>query len=105
MLLLFLFNVATLWLFLFNTIIIPCLTWLLFLLDINIPYTFKYFFTTPMILLFLAPFFMLLLLFLLFQIGIPLLVFLQVWEELSKCKFFMLNLEGEIIFLKSLFVG
>jgi hypothetical protein len=95
MLLLFLCNVATLWLLLLNTTIVPCS-------DIDIPYSLKYFSATPLILLFLAPCLTLLLL---FQIGIPLLVVLQVWEELSKLNFFMLNLQGEVFFLKSLFVG
>jgi hypothetical protein len=41
---------------------------------------------------------LLLLLFLLFQISISPLSFLQVWEELSKFKFFKLDLKGEIFF-------
>lgn len=39
-----------------------------------------------------------------FRLIIPPLCFLQVWEELSKFKFFEPNLEGEIFFKKSLFV-
>jgi hypothetical protein len=42
MLLLFLFNVATLWLLLLNTTIIPCS-------DIDIPYSLKFFSATPLL--------------------------------------------------------
>jgi hypothetical protein len=48
---------------------------------------------------------MLLLLLFLFQIGISLVSFLQVWEELPKFKFFMLNLKGENFFIIDVVFG
>ncbi len=39
-----------------------------------------------------------------FKLVFPPLVFLWVWEELSKFKFFKPNLESEIYFFQSLFV-